>query len=104
MGMNAVAEVATGELAQAGLGSEVFFSDSREIDLVHGTERAKPAEALAGRTATELQAGLHIVEGEGLLSTEEETINFTNRPRQREYSEDTNKKRDGLKLEGAKSR
>ena len=102
--MNAVAEVATGELAQAGLGSEVFFSDSREIDLVHGTERAKPAEALAGRTATELETMLNVIQRKRLLSTEEEAINFSDGARQREYSEDTNKKRDGLKLEGAKSR
>jgi hypothetical protein len=62
MRVDAVTEVAARELAQTGLCSEVFFSDSREINLVHGTERAKPAEALAGRAATELQAGLHIVE------------------------------------------
>jgi hypothetical protein len=96
MGMNAVAEVAAGELAQAGLSSEVFFSDSREIDLVHSTERTKPAEAFAGRAATELETMLHVIQRKRLLSTEEEAINFTNRARQREYSENTNKKRDGL--------
>lgn len=96
MRVDAVAEVAARELAQTGLCSEVFFSDSRDIDLVHGTERAKPAEALAGRAATELETMLHVIQRKRLLSTEEEAINFTNRPRQREYSENTNKKRDGL--------
>ena len=96
MRVDAVAEIATGELAETCLGAEVFFSDSREIDLIHGAKRTKPAEALAGRAATELQAGLHVIQRKRFLSTEEEAINFTNRPRQREYSENTNKKRDGL--------
>jgi hypothetical protein len=96
MGMDTVAEVATCKLAKAGLSGEVFFSDSREIDLVHSTERAKPAEALAGRAATELETMLYVIQRKRLLSTEEEAINFTNRARQREYSENTNKKRDGL--------
>jgi hypothetical protein len=103
MGMNAVAEVATGELAQAGLGSEVFFADSREIDLVHGTERAKPAETFARRAATELETMLHVIQRERLLSAEEKAINFTDGTWQREDTEDTNKKRNGLELEGTES-
>lgn len=34
MGIDAVAEVAAGELAQAGLCGEMLFADAREIDLV----------------------------------------------------------------------
>jgi hypothetical protein len=45
---------------------------------------------------------LNVIQRKRLLSTEKETINFTDGARQREYYEDTNKKRNGLELEGTK--
>jgi hypothetical protein len=72
--------------------------------LVYGPKRAKPTETFARRAATELETMLNVIQRKRLLSTEEEAINFSDGARQREYSEDTNKKRDGLKLESAKSR
>ena len=104
MGMDTVAKVAACKLAKAGLSGEVFFSDSREIDLIHGAKRTKPAEALAGRAATELETMLNVIQRKRLLSTEEEAINLSDGARQREYSEDTNKKRDGFELKGTKWR
>ena len=101
MGIDAIAEVTAGELAQAGLGGEVFFADTGQVDLVHGAERAKPAQSLACGSATELQAGLHIVERERFRCAEEESVNFTDGARQRESSKDMNKKCDGLELKGA---
>jgi hypothetical protein len=101
MGIDAVAEVAAGELAQAGLGGEMFFADAGQVDLVHGTEGAEPAQAFTRGPTTELQTGLHIVERERFGRAEEESVNFTDGAGQREGSEDMNKKRDGLELKGA---
>ena len=82
MGIDAVAEVAAGELAQAGFGGEVFFADAGQVDLVHGAEGAEPAQAFARGAATELQATLNIVERERFRSAEEEAVNFTDGARQ----------------------
>ena len=104
MGVDAVAEIAAGELAQTGLGGEMLFADAGQVDLVHGAERAEPAQAFARGAATELQAGLHVVEREGFLRAEKEAVNFTDGTGQRKRSEDVNKKRDGLELKGAERR
>ena len=101
MGIDAVAEVAAGELAQAGFGGEVFLADAGQIDVVHGAEGAEPAQAFARGSATELQATLNIVERERFRSAEEEAVNFTDGARQREGSKDMDKKCDGLELKGA---
>ena len=101
MGIDAVAEVTACQLAQAGFSGEVFFADAGQVDLVHGAEGAEPAEAFARGSATELQAGLHIVERERFRCAEEESVNFTDGARQRESSKDMNKKCDGLELKGA---
>ena len=96
MGIDAVAEVAAGEFAQAGLGGEVFFADAGQIDLVHGAEGAEPTQTFTRGSATELQATLHIVERKRFRSAEEEAVNFADGAGQREGSEDMNKKGDGL--------
>ena len=101
MGIDAVAEVAAGKLAQAGLGGEVLFADAGQVDLVHGTERAEPAQAFTRGATTELQATLHIVEREGFLRAEEETVNLTDGTGQRESTKDVDEKCDGLELKGA---
>ena len=101
VGIDAVAEVSAGELSQAGLGGEVFFADAGQVDLVHGTERAEPAQAFACGSATELQATLHIVERERFRRAEKESVNFSDGAGQREGSEDMDKKCDGLELKGA---
>ena len=104
VGVDAVAEVAAGELAQTGLCGEVFFADAGQVDLVHGAERAEPAQAFARGAATELQAHLHVVEREGLLRAEEKAVNFTDGTGQRQCSEDVNKKFNGLELKGGERR
>ena len=101
MGIDAVAEVTAGELTQAGLGGEVFFADAGQVDLVHGAERAEPAQTFTRGPTTELQTGLHVVKGEGFRRAEEEAVDFADGAGQRESSEDMNKKRDGLELKGA---
>ena len=78
----------------------MFFADARQVNLVHGAEGPEPAQAFARGAATELQAGLHIVERERFRCAEEETVNFTDGAGQRESSEDMNKKRDRLELKG----
>jgi len=101
MGIYAVAEVAAGELAQTGLGSEVLFANPRNVNLVDSTEGTKPAQTLAGRSPTQLQTRLHIVERKGLWGAEKEAVNFSDGARERESTEDVNEECDRLDLEGA---
>jgi len=92
VGIDAVTEVAAGEFAEAGFRCEVFLADAGQVNLIHRTEGAEPAQTFAGRAPAELKPVLHIIEGERFRRAEEEAVNFPDRPGQRQDGEDLGEK------------
>lgn len=98
VGLDAVAEVAARESAEANLGGEVVLAGAVDGDEVHGAEGAEYAESLADGAFAQVEAGDEVVEGQGLLAAVEEAVDFPQGARQGEDGKGPDEEVDGFPL------
>ena len=100
VGLDAVAEVAARESAEADLGGEVVLAGAVDGDEVHGAKGAEHAESLADGAFAQVEVGDEVVEGQGFLAAVEEAVDFPQGARQREDGKGPDEEVDGFPLEG----
>lgn len=99
VGLDTVAEVSGGEVAQAGLGGEVRLSHSGDVNDLDGPDRPEPAEAFVRAATAHAKALGEVIEGDRFLRAEEEAVNLPDRTRDREAGHRVDEDAHALPLE-----
>ena len=99
MRVDAVAQVAGGKLAEAGLGSEMLLAHPGQIHRIHRAERTQPAQPFARGAFADAEPLDDVIQRQRLLGAEKQPVDFADGSWQRQRREGMDKKRNGLKLE-----